>query len=54
LLIAHGHFLRILTARWIGLASTVARNLKLATASRSILRTDGGLAAIERWNERCA
>jgi broad specificity phosphatase PhoE len=36
-LFSHGHFLRILSARWIGLSGQEGEHLLIGTASRSIL-----------------
>jgi probable phosphoglycerate mutase len=47
---AHGHFLRILTAVYLGLPPETARHFALATARVSILGEDYGSPAIVRWN----
>jgi probable phosphoglycerate mutase len=47
---AHGHFLRILTARWLGLPPASAKHFALATARVSVLGYDYGIPAIVRWN----
>jgi broad specificity phosphatase PhoE len=53
LLFSHGHFLRILAARWIGLSAGQAANLHLLTASLSILSYEHTLSrpAIWLWND---
>ena len=50
-LFAHGHLLRILTARWLGLAPEYAQRFKLGTAALSVLSWEYGLPAIEIWND---
>jgi broad specificity phosphatase PhoE len=47
---AHGHSLRILAARWIGLPPTVGARLVLGTAAVSVLDWDRETPAISRWN----
>lgn len=53
LLFAHGHFLRMLMARWIKLAPEMAARFSLDPASLSILSRDPhtGDPVIERWND---
>jgi len=53
LLFAHGHFLRILAARWIGLPAYVGRSFTLGTATVGILGWEREAHAIETWNEAC-
>ena len=49
-LFSHAHLLRILAARWCGLAVTEGRILTLDAASLSILGHERDVAVIERWN----
>jgi probable phosphoglycerate mutase len=51
LLVGHGHQLRVLAARWIGLAPADGRRLALATATVSVLGWEREQRVIERWNE---
>ena len=53
LLFGHGHALRVLAARWLGLAPTDGRMFALETATLGILGWDRGDRVIERWNEAC-
>jgi broad specificity phosphatase PhoE len=50
LLFAHGHVLRILTARWLGLEPRDGRLFALATASIGVLGEEGGTRVIRSWN----
>jgi broad specificity phosphatase PhoE len=50
-LYAHGHVLRILAARWLGLAATGGRYLGLDTASLSKLGYEREARVIRAWNE---
>ena len=49
-LFAHGHVLRVLAARWIGLAPSGGALLALATATVSVLGWERDVAVIRRWN----
>ena len=49
-LIGHGHFSRVLGARWIGLPASAGGNLLLGTAAPSLLGVQYGLPVIDRWN----
>ena len=50
LLVAHGHFLRILAARWLGLAPDKGRHLVLGTAAVCVLGWDKHTPAVLKWN----
>lgn len=50
-LFAHGHILRALGARWIGLAVADGSRFRLDTATLCVLSYYHGLPAIERWND---
>lgn len=52
-LFAHGHLLRILGARWMGMPADSGRNLSLDTATISILGWERENRVIKRWNEVC-
>jgi probable phosphoglycerate mutase len=49
-LFAHAHILRILAARWVGLAATEGQRLALSTGSLSVLGHERETRVIERWN----
>jgi probable phosphoglycerate mutase len=49
-LFAHGHVLRVLAARWLGLPTAGGCHLLLDTATLSVLSYYHGIGAIERWN----
>ncbi|WP_214109325.1 histidine phosphatase family protein [Acrocarpospora catenulata] len=50
LLIAHGHYLRVLSARWLGLQADHGRFLRLDTGTYSVLGFEHGERVILRWN----
>lgn len=47
----HGHLLRILSARWVGLGPTSGRRLALDPATISILGWERHTPVLERWNQ---
>ncbi len=53
-LFAHGHLLRVATARWLGLPPAEGRLFALDTASVSVLGFEQELPAIRSWNVRCS
>ena len=50
---AHGHFLRVLGARWIGMAASGGKSLILDAASMSLLGFERENRALRQWNETC-
>ncbi|MDX6348844.1 MAG: hypothetical protein QOF84_3634 [Streptomyces sp.] len=51
LVFAHGHFLRMLAARWLGLPASSGALFRLEPASLSVLGWAYGAPAVERWND---
>ncbi|MEM7443885.1 MAG: histidine phosphatase family protein [Pseudomonadota bacterium] len=51
-LFAHGHVLRVLTARWLGLPPIDGKMFALDTASVSVLGFEHDYHVIRRWNQR--
>ena len=50
LVFAHGHSLRALAARWLGLDVAQGRIFDLDTATVSVLGDDRGTPVVKRWN----
>ena len=50
-LVAHGHVLRVLAARWLGLAPNAGAYFMLSTASVSSLGFEHGSPVIALWNQ---
>ncbi|MER6626966.1 histidine phosphatase family protein [Streptomyces sp. NPDC000987] len=51
LVFAHGHILRTIGARWLGLPLAFAARIRLSPASLSVLGWAYGEPAIESWND---
>lgn len=51
LVFAHGHSLRVLAARWLGLDVADGRIFDLDTATISVLGDDRGTPVVRRWNQ---
>ncbi|HLI37127.1 MAG TPA: histidine phosphatase family protein [Streptosporangiaceae bacterium] len=49
-LVAHGHVLRVLTARWLGLEPSAGRLFRLDTGTVCVLGTEHAEPAIVSWN----
>ncbi|HLI38039.1 MAG TPA: histidine phosphatase family protein, partial [Streptosporangiaceae bacterium] len=49
-LVAHGHVLRVLTARWLGLEPAAGRLFRLDTGTVCVLGTEHAEPVIAAWN----
>jgi broad specificity phosphatase PhoE len=52
LAVAHGHFLRVLTARWLELPPVAGRLFRLDAAAVCLLAEEHDLPAVHMWNLR--
>jgi probable phosphoglycerate mutase len=50
---SHGHFLRVLAARWVGLEPSAGAVLALDPATISVLGHERERAVIREWNALC-
>jgi len=50
---SHGHMLRVLGARWIGLGPEQGARLGLSTAAICVLGHERQTAILSRWNDTC-
>lgn len=50
LVFGHGHALRVLTARWLGMPAVVGAHFVLGTGTASTLGSEHGVPAVRRWN----
>jgi broad specificity phosphatase PhoE len=53
LIVAHGHLLRVLAARWLGLPPSSGGRFALGTATVSVLGRDREAPVLATWNEDC-
>ena len=53
LVFSHGHLLRILTARWLGLEPHGGRLFALDPATVSVLGYEHDRRVMREWNARC-
>lgn len=49
-LVAHGHFLRVLSARWVEQEPALGQRLSMEPATVSVLAYDRETPVLERWN----
>jgi broad specificity phosphatase PhoE len=52
-LFAHGHILRVITARWLEQPVVMGSRYYLATGTLSVLGWERETAVIEQWNDAC-
>jgi probable phosphoglycerate mutase len=51
LVFGHGHLLRVLAARWLGLGAPDGRRFALHTSTLSVLGWERETPVVERWND---
>lgn len=49
-LVAHGHVLRVVAARWLGLPASAGAHFRLGTATLSVLGREHGRPVLDVWN----
>ncbi|MEQ3550771.1 histidine phosphatase family protein [Pseudonocardia nematodicida] len=52
ILVGHGHFSRVLTVRWIGLAATAGVHVRLDPAGVTVLGFERGVPRLDHVNQR--
>jgi|SRR5205085_4492435 len=52
-LFAHGHILRVITARWLEQPAVMGARYYLATGTVSVLGWERETSVIDRWNDGC-
>jgi probable phosphoglycerate mutase len=52
-IVAHGHYLRIFAARWLGFSAVEGRRFVLNTSTLSLLGWERENRVIHRWNDPC-
>ncbi len=52
-LFAHGHILRVVTARWLEQPAVTAARYYMSTATLSVLGWERETSVIDRWNDPC-
>ena len=50
ILFAHGHILRVLVARWLGMPAISGQHFLLDTGTLSLLGNYKGVPAVRTWN----
>lgn len=53
LAVSHGHFSRVLTARWLGLPPEQGRTFAMSPAAMSMLGWKREVPVVLRWNDAC-
>jgi probable phosphoglycerate mutase len=50
LVVAHGHFLRVLATQWMEQDASLGMRLRLAPGGIGVLGDDRGISVVQRWN----